>query len=758
MTLLGETNEPEGLGAGVSPDGVVSSATGASGESDGAGGRNWLGGTVFGSAVQAGAVHGGIHFHQAVHQTPQTLYGSIQMPAMFAPVPRQLPAPPPRFLGRTEELARLDEISRSAAAAGPVLIMLEGPAGVGKSALGLTWLHRKRELFPDGQLHADLRVLDEPATPYTILRSFLIAFAVPPERLPTSLTDCVALYRSVTAGRRIAVLLDGAVSTAQIRPLIPGGASATTLVTSTWRLSGLTLDGARWLTVAPLPVDDSVRLLADIAGAGRVDGDPASAREVARMCGGLPLALCIVGAQLASRPHQGLSAMAAELADEQRRLARLTVEGDGLRQIIDACYRHLPQDAARLYRLLGALPVSRISADPASAAAALPGEHVRTLLQLLADANLLRQVDSENYAFHDLVRLHAREMADAPEYQHERAAAVLRAMDWYLATAISASTTVRPYRRDVPEPVSTDVIPRRFRGMKDALDWLDAEAHDLLSLARHAAGSGRAEFALRLAGQMWALFVYRRYYRLWEEFDRLGLECARSLGRSGDEARMLRRLGLLYTDIGRYNDAISVLTDAVSLFAAADETHRVATTLDSLGLAHLRRGSPREAAEHLNRSLETHRGLGNRRKVGLVLIDLGDALIESAEYDEAKTRLIEAVEALEGSPDAFSLARLRALLGRAHGRTGAHDDAQRELNAALRAMQSVDSGFGQAEALGYFGELAEHAGDEAAAREYYLRAADLLVGFGSPRTAWLSRRIRSLTPLAKSVLDRGPTD
>ncbi|HEV2344596.1 MAG TPA: tetratricopeptide repeat protein [Actinocrinis sp.] len=713
-------------------------------ETIGAADRNWLGGTVSGSVVQAGAVHGGIHFHQT--------------PATFAPVPRQLPAPPPRFLGRAQELTRLDQMSRPDLTAGPALVMLEGPAGVGKSALGLTWLYRNRELFPDGQLHADLRVLDEPASPYAILRSFLTAFAVPPELLPTSLADCVALYRSVTAGRRIAVLLDGAVSTAQIRPLIPGGTSATTLVTSTWRLAGLALDGARWLTVAPLPVDDSVRLLADVAGTGRVDGDPASAREVARLCGGLPLALCIVGAQLAARPYQGLSGMAAELADEQRRLARLAVEGDGLRQIIDACYRDLPQDVARLYRLLGALPVSRINTAPASAAAALSAEQVRTLLQVLADANLLQQVDSEDYVFHDLVRLHAREMGEAAEHREEQGAAIVRVMDWYLASAISAATAVRPYRRDVPEPVPTVVAPRQFADMKDALDWLDAQAHDLLSLARHAAGSGRADFALRLAGQMWALFAYRKYYRVWEEFDLLGLECARSLGKSDHEARMLRRLGLLYTDVGRYEDAISVLGDAAALFGAAGETHREATALDSLGVGHLRRGEAKTAVGYLNRALETHRRLGDRRQVGLTLIDLGDALIESGKADQAKTSLLEAASVLDGSPDVYSLAHLHMLIGRAHGRTGTYDDAQRELDSALRAMQSVDSGFGQAEALGYLGELAEQTGDVAVARRHYLRATELLVGFGSPQTAWLSRRIRSLTPLARSVLDRDPSD
>jgi tetratricopeptide (TPR) repeat protein len=722
------------------------------------GGRNRLGGTVYGSAVQANTVHGGVH----LYQRSETL----------VPVPRQLPAPAPLFVGRARELLRLDRMcgatgyasdsdpgSEITAGGGTRLVVLNGPAGVGKTALGLTWLHGNLERFPDGQLHANLHAFGEPVSPLALLYSFLIAFGVAPDRIPAGLADCAALYRSVTASRRVALLLDGAASSAQVRPLIPGGRHAVTVVTSTWRLAGLALDGASWLPLAPLPVPESVRLLAGIAGTDRITDAAASAaaREVARLCGGLPLALCMVGAQLAARPHQGLTEMAAELADEHKRLERLTAEGDGLRQVIDVCYRELPQDAARIYRILGALPISRFSAAAVAAACALTADDAREALRLLADANLLQQTGPDGYAFHDLVRLHAKETSDREEFRAERDGAVARTTDWYLAGAIAASTTVRPYRRDVPAPVTGVAAPLEFEDLNCALDWLEAEAPQLLSIARHASAHGHAELALQVSAQMWALFVYRRPYELWRAFDLLGLECARALGDTGWQARMLRRLGRMYTDVGRYEEATDALTRALQLYTESGDRHREATVLNSLGVVLLRRGEARDGAEVITRALEIHRDLGDTRQIGTVLIDLGDALIESDRSDQALALLLEAAESLDGSPDVYSLARLRTLIGRAQARTGAYAQARNSLDAALEAMRSVDSGFGRAEALGYLGELAERLDEQVTAESCYTQAAELLTGLGAPQETWLVHRVRGLTPLARRVLDRDPS-
>jgi hypothetical protein len=51
------------------------------------------------------------------------------------------------------------------------------------------------------------------------------------ERIPARLDDCAALWRAVTAGRRLLVVPDAA-DAAQLRPLLPSGPFTRTLITS----------------------------------------------------------------------------------------------------------------------------------------------------------------------------------------------------------------------------------------------------------------------------------------------------------------------------------------------------------------------------------------------------------------------------------------------------------------------------------------------------------------------------------------------
>lgn len=717
-------------------------------------------------------VHGDIHLHAS-----RDAGGGSGSPAL--PTPRQLPAGSPVLVARERELESLGQLAASSNG----LVVLTGPAGVGKAAVALTWLQRESATrFPDGQFYADLRSfeLGSPVQPLNVLRGFLAALGVPAESVPTDLAGSAALFRSATAGRRMAVMLHGATSAAQVRPLIPGGGSCVTLVTSTWRLGGLGLDGARWLTIAPLGDSAAVSLLSALAGAERVADEAEAAREVVSLCGGLPLALCMVGNRLAFNPYQRLGRLAAELRDERRRLDRLTEDSEsgGVRDIIDACYRGLPADAAFLYRVLGALPLARFSVAPTAAGVGLAEEDVRGLLRVLVEASLLQQVGEDSYQFHELVRLHSRDLTRGGDGAADGEEAVVRVERWYLATAIAAATAVRPYRRD--RGSESGELARRaevagqgevagrseaagvsgpsvaFETQRAALDWLDVEAPQLLGVARHAAEHGRPRTALGIVLQMWSLFAHRKYYRIWQEFDLLGLRCARQVGDPGAEARMLRRLGMLANDLGRYEEAVGHFGAAAALYERLGDRHRQATVINSLGVVAIRRGDLETAIRRLNQALAMHEALGDVRQCALVRVDLGNALIQVGRPGDALEQLRLAEEHLRQSPDLSSGARLRMLKGRARGHLGDMAAAEDELDSAVESMRALSSVSGQAEALGYRGELAERSGVPTEAELYYEQASELLDRLGTPSSGWLRERIGGLSPLAGRVVSGGP--
>ncbi|HEX5407551.1 MAG TPA: AAA family ATPase [Pseudonocardiaceae bacterium] len=184
-----------------------------------------------GSVVQAGSV-GQIHYHLHDYQEASA-------------VPAQLPRSPEYFTSRERELADLSRWQRTEGDQ-PPLIVISGPAGVGKTTLSLHWLRGVRDQFPDGQLYVDLGGFStrEPVDPADVLEWFLAALGLSTDRVPSDLGGRSALYRSVTEQLAMAVLLDNAASAAQVRPLLPAGRNCVVAVTSRWRLTGLAVDGA----------------------------------------------------------------------------------------------------------------------------------------------------------------------------------------------------------------------------------------------------------------------------------------------------------------------------------------------------------------------------------------------------------------------------------------------------------------------------------------------------------------------------------
>src|SRR4051794_29107430 len=150
--------------------------------------------------------------------------GSRPVPS---PAPRTLPAPPGFFVGRAAELRTLDA-ALQVAADGPVganIVVIEGTAGVGKTALAVHWAHLVADRFPDGQLYIDLRGFHPSGRALTgaaAIRPPLDALRVPAGRLPASADAQAALYRTLLAGKRMLIVLDDARSAEQVRPLLPG--------------------------------------------------------------------------------------------------------------------------------------------------------------------------------------------------------------------------------------------------------------------------------------------------------------------------------------------------------------------------------------------------------------------------------------------------------------------------------------------------------------------------------------------------------
>ncbi|GAA2431189.1 hypothetical protein GCM10010191_51140 [Actinomadura vinacea] len=400
----------------------------------------------------------------------------------LVPVPRQLPAAICDFTGRRDEVAALSgPLLSGHGRGGPLLSVICGTAGVGKTALAVHVAHRAAALFVHGQLYAVLRGPgSRPVDPAEVLSGFLRNLGVDDEHVPRSLDERSSLFRSRTAGRRVLVLLDDAMDDAQLRPLIPGTSGCAVLVTGRVPLAGLT--GARTLRLDVPPCDEAVTLLGRAAGRDGVDGDPAAA-DIVRMCGRLPLAVRIAGMRLARRPGSSLGRFAEHLRPEHRRMDELAVRGIAVRNRLHENYQDLGLAHRRAFRLLGLLRTATFPEWAAAAALGTVPDAARAHLEALAEAALLDPLGEDaagqiRYGMPDLLRLHARELALAMERPLAREAALRRAFGGWLHRAERAA---RELAASAGPPV-----------------WFEAEDEALATVIEQAAAHGFHDLGARL--------------------------------------------------------------------------------------------------------------------------------------------------------------------------------------------------------------------------------------------------------------------
>jgi len=653
-------------------------------------------------------------------------------------VPRQLPAAPGGFAGREAELRELADRS------GTVLITaIDGTAGVGKTSLALQFAHHEPDRFPDGHLYVNLRGFDpqdQPLRPADVLTQFLRALGVRPHQVPISENEQAELYRTLMAERRMLVLLDNAADPAQVRPLLPGGAS-TCLITSRNRLSGV---DAHPLFLDVLSEDEAIALLRGLLGA---DVDETAARELARLCGHLPLALRIAAAN--AGPF--LADTVAELR-EQNRLAALEILDDeqvAVRAAFDLSYLALDEAHRRLFRRLGLLAGIDFTAE---SAAALAGE---AALDTLLAANLVEQHIPGRYRLHDLLRLYAAERARSDEQAEDLDQALDRYHGWYLDAAYSASLQLTSEFRHLED--GTEItLPTGGRA------WFEAERANLVVLATHAPPRLRWLFADRLHGFLrlgryttdlvavstaalgaaegehdergrltalhalssahWGRGELRRAVELSEQALDLAWPQAR--------VRLLTALSNLWREIGDVGRSLDHCRAAVDLATELGLHEMLHALYAAFGAGCWLQGELEESARYFELAISRSAELGLDERKAIYLSSYGGTIRDLGRVDEAIDCMTRAIEALRSQPNPALLSHALDDLAWACRDAGRNDESLRHGTEALEIAEEIGDDSAAADAHSTLGATLLALGRGDAAREHLTRAVSLARGAG----------------------------
>ncbi|ASU77323.1 SARP family transcriptional regulator [Actinopolyspora erythraea] len=664
--------------------------------------------------------------------------------------PAELPPPVAGFVGRATESAALDRmLSEQERDSAGVLAAITGTAGIGKSALAVTWAHRVAHRFPDGQLYASLRGFDyerAPLSPGEVLTGFLKSLGIADDAIPVELNERVARYRSLLARRRVLILLDDARDAEQVRPLLPSSDGSLVLVTSRRRLDGLVVrSGARALPLETLPTTAAVELLDRAGVPGRSRSEPQAARELADLCGGLPLALRIAAARLAANPGRAVGDLVGELTDEQNRLAGLDIDDTdtSVRRAFDISYRNLHPSQAWTFRLLGLVPGHTFTAHAVAALCGTDADTARSRLRALTLAHLISEPRPDRFAMHDLLRVYARELVSAAtdDSGEKSRAARRRLLEHYLAAADHARRFLRPPRDELDFSATEWEVPG-ITGRAEALEWFDAEWPNLVAAIDTAAGLGWHRIAWCLVRLQFNYLMVRCPWEDWVTIYTRGLESARHIGDDNGTVLMLAGLGVAHSRSGSPEVALKYYAESQRVAAALSDRGELAMTQVNMASALFRLGRYPEARRHCEDALRTYRALGDRYREAGALNNLAQVEQVIGNRSTALEYLHEAEQRYREADDLEILAMVLNNCGEVSVELDRVESARRYYGEALEVAQRCGSTMRQAAAYLGLGDVAALREDHQVARRRWETALSIFEAGGSPRAAEPRERLR----------------
>ncbi|WP_017627541.1 NB-ARC domain-containing protein [Nocardiopsis chromatogenes] len=644
--------------------------------------------------LQAGAVYGGIN-------------------GLGAPTepPKQLAAVAEHFTDRRDECGELEAFRRAPEGAGRVkAVVIHGVPGVGKTTVAVKWLNEVAAEYEDGHLHIDLggsRIAGA-ASPDALLAHALAELGREPAAIPADTAAKEAVFRSLTRGRSIILLLDDAATAAQVRAFLPADADALVVITCTGRLPLHAVRGAKTLRLGPMghdAVEEFLRkaLPPDMAADPRED---AGIRSLAERCRGLPLLAHMAVTALANDPFSSPGGIADAFeqvgAGDDDETEGPEMGERSFPAEVQAFVDRLPEESARAYRLLGLHPVGVFDHR---AVAALLGADLRAAQAALVDLDkngLIHRVGDraeKRFGMDEAVRAHARSAAAHAFGARETEEARRRCAYYYTAAVLEAAELVtrrwsladRRRARTMAEAEGAPAPPPLSNG-DDARTWMRANLEAVLAVARDRADASDHDPVWMITEGVDGYLRERGRHTDRQALMVLGVGSAEAVGNTAAEARIRNQYGLALLDEGHVAEAGEQFSRALALSEHDDDGRGQGAAWECLGIAAQHDGDHTEALRCFDRAEPLKRAMNRPQAMAVLAMLRGRSLAALGRSEEALHALAAALEVFEeeadeGPADPVNAAKTRLERGRALAGLAQVDDALRELRAALAAFE-----------------------------------------------------------------------
>ena len=417
------------------------------------------------------------------------------------------------------------------------------------------------------------------------------------------------------------------------------------------------------LTLPVLSEGDAVTLFARTAGR-----EPEQAAEVARLCGGLPLAIRLTASHLRS----GAVTTVAQLLDLLDERGQGSGRADDLihriRAIFDLSYRQLTHEERRFFRYLGISPLGSVTTSSAAVVRGCSEAEAEAALGTLSSHHLLEEVSPGRHSFHDLIRDFAAARFASEDLDTEARFAGSRLADYYMIAV----------RRALDAPHD-----------HDAREWLQAEWGNVRRVAQYC---DRHEMKRQCADLVHVLSEFLEADGHWDEAltaQVMALQACRDLDDLPRIARAAFKLSLTSLRIGRTEEALRQATEAATMFGTLGDKRGQAAALDRLGIIHRNTARFREALAYHREAIDIYREVDDRKGLAKTLTHAGAALGELGRIDEEMRDLSEALAIYREIRDLRGEAITLNTIGTAQYRQGYHRDAERSYGASLDIFRKI---------------------------------------------------------------------
>lgn len=579
--------------------------------------------------------------------------------------PNTLPPETPDWVGRAAEVERLTAGCQDNV---PLLEVIAGMAGVGKSSLAIHIAHRMTGRYPDAQLFVPLTG-DGSDSAGEVLQRLLRMLGVPAARIPAETGERARLWQAEMAHRRAVVVLDDATGPEQVRLIAPTTGDSLTIVTSRHR-SGW--PERHVLSLEPLGEEDSIALLERAAGlAPGQDVDKAA--RAASLCGGLPFVLRLEAARLREGDLADLDSLISELTAIRAGRADDTGTGRHIFSSFESTYLQMSSGDQRMFRILADSPCADFGPDTAAALTGRARADAEGGMRALVGRCLLERTFGDRFRFHDLVRPYAVACCAEKEPESERRRAIGRLIRHYSDALATAALEDRGLSRQA--------------GSKRA--WLETEWRNVLLTAQHAAKHEQHRQCADLTHSL-AQFLHTAGY--WSDAvpaHELALQVGRLIDDQARIARAALDLSVACHRIGDHGKARHHAGAALDAYISVEDRRGQAAALDQLGIICWSSGSARDGLAHHQEAADLYEDSGDRKGMATAIMHAAAAFGSLGRYEDNSRSLEQALSLFKEVGDRRGEALCLNNMGAVLDLMGLYRDAARHYEESIAIFREI---------------------------------------------------------------------